>query len=161
MKWIIAPFDLVHRNLISHSISPLHGPKVSPKCIFLFRKNRAVSHISVWDCRDPKFCYQFDTIFTWKWPNLCPKHAFLGVFRNFEQNLYLSLIFVYKCMQHYTKLFRCTYTRSKLFALKYRAVSYISAGTTNTVYIIWKMYVLEPSINHPKSSNQTINLSIN
>ena len=39
-------------------------------------------------------------------------------------------------MQHYTKPVRCTYIRSRFFALKNRAVSYISACTTmrgNTV----------------------------
>ena len=51
--------------------------------ISLFRKNRAVSYISACHCKDPTFSYQFDTI---EWPILSPKHAFLGVFRDFEPN---------------------------------------------------------------------------
>ena len=42
----------------------------------------------------------------------------------------LSLSFVCKCMQHYSKSVRCAYIRSRFSALKKQAVSYISACTT-------------------------------
>ena len=79
---------------------------------FWLQKNRPVSYISACHCRDPRFCYQCETIFTVKRPILTLKHAF---FRGF-QRLQAKLTF-----HGVSQISACSTIRNRSGALIYEA----------------------------------------
>ena len=75
--------DLFPHIVVHAPVYETDAPKLSPKCTFLLRKNRAISYLSACHCRDPKISYQFDTT---ERLILSRNHAFLEIFKHFKPN---------------------------------------------------------------------------
>ena len=94
----------------------VHAPKVSPKCTFFISKK---SGRFVYKCNLAQYEGNFE-----------PKTCIFKCFHIFEAKITFYGASYKSACSTIRNLSRCTYVRSRFFALKNRAVSYISGCTT-------------------------------